>query len=175
MQLSDSKVRLDEILPEVYTDLRAIASRALDRERSDHTYQTTELVHEAYVRLAAVNRIDWDNPDHLLRAAVGVIRRVLIDYARHRKALKRTPQGPAVPAENVTLADQDTKAGVDLLELEEALEKLKAIDQRKAEIVELKYFGGQDIDTIARVLGISPTTIKREWVLAKAWLTRELG
>ncbi len=176
MDLSPSRIRLDEVLPEVYGDLKAIASRALTQERVDHSYQTTELVHEVYLRLASIKEIDWSDPDQLLRAAVGVVRRVLIDYARARKTQKRNPG----PFRVVSAANNfnDCVANVpefDLLELEEALEKLKMFDERKAELVQLRYFGGQDIDTIARLLSVSATTIKREWALAKAWLQRELS
>lgn len=175
MSPSPSRIQLDEILPEVYSDLRAIASRALDRERTNHSYQTTELVHEAYVRLAAVNQIDWRDPDHILRAAVGVIRRVLIDYARAKKSKKRTPDGVLHHGVESELHSPTPNEGIDILELEVALEKLKQLDLRKAEIVELKYFGGQEIDTIGRLIGVSSTTVKREWSLAKAWLLRELN
>ena len=176
MVFSPSRIRLDEVLPEVYGDLKAIASRALNQERVGHSYQTTELVHEIYLRLASIKEIEWSDADQLLRAAVGVVRRVLIDYARARKAQKRNPgpfrvHSPAHDFRECAMVAPE----FDLLELEEALEKLKLLDDRKAELVQLRYFGGQDIDTIARLLGVSPTTIKREWTLAKSWLLRELS
>lgn len=173
--MNDSRIRLDEILPEVYSDLKSIASRALKGERADHSYQTTELVHEIYLRLSSIRAIDWNDSDHLLRAATGVVRRVLIDYARNRNAQKRTPDdGWAISAIQSQQETQLPSEGLDLLDLEAALARLEELDSRKAEIVQLKYFGGQDNPTIARVLGISPTTVKREWALARAWLQREL-
>lgn len=172
---SHSRVQLDEILPQVYGELREIASRALDRERTDHSYQTTELVHEAYVRLAAVNQIQWQDTDHLLRASIGVIRRVLIDYARAKKARKRNPEGVLLRTSADEVPDASSDRGLDLIELEEALEQLGAFDARKAEIVELRYFGGQEIEEIARIMGLSASTVKREWALAKAWLMRQLS
>jgi RNA polymerase sigma factor (TIGR02999 family) len=173
--VNDSRIRLDEILPEVYADLKSIASRALRGERADHSYQTTELVHEIYLRLSTVRAIDWSNSDHLRRAATGVVRRVLVDYARTRNARKRTPDDAwALAATQAQQERSDPTDGLDLLDLESALARLEALDSRKAEIVQLKYFGGQDNVTIARVLGISPTTVKREWALARAWLQREL-
>ncbi len=172
---SPSRIQLDQILPLVYDDLRRIASRILENERSGHSYQTTELVHETYVRLAQIQQIDWADKDRLLYAAVGVMRRVLIDYARAKKTKKREPQGVLLrsPDECVDGAQQET-AGLDLLALDEVLEKLKDFDERKAQVVELRYFGGQQVDTIARLLGVSPATVKRDWQLAKAWLLREL-
>jgi RNA polymerase sigma factor (TIGR02999 family) len=153
-----------------------IASRALKGERADHSYQTTELVHEIYLRLSSIRAIDWSNPDHLLRAATGVVRRVLIDYARTRNARKRTPDDAWTQSATQMQQEQlDPTEGLDLLDLESALSRLEELDPRKAEIVQLKYFGGQDNSTIARVLGISPTTVKREWALARAWLQRELA
>ncbi len=175
MQNTSPRVRLDEILPLVYDDLRRYASKALDRERQDHTLQTTDLVHEAFVRLANINRINWSDQDHLLRAAVGAMRRVLIDYARAKQTQKRDPgRNNLLPTGHFD-GIVDPPPDVDLLALDEAISKLHQFDARKAEIIELRFFGGQDIDSVARILGISATTVKRDWALAKAWLSRELG
>lgn len=174
--MNRSRIRLDEILPEVYADLKSIASRALRNERAGHSYQTTELVHEIYLRLSMIKSIDWNDHGHLLRAAAGVVRRVLIDYARSRQAIKRTPdQTPPSPEVEPPPGWIDSPEDVDLLELEEALTRLETFDARKAEIVQLRYFAGQDNESIAKVLGISPTTVKREWTLARTWLQRELS
>lgn len=176
MAVTMSRVQLDEILPAVYDDLRSIASQALKRESSDHTFQTTELVHEIYLKLAGIRELDWSDSDQLLRAAVGIVRRILIDYARAKKATKRVPDGSAAFENPLCYHDENgISAPPDLLELEEALERLHALDPRKSEVVHLRYFGGQDVETVARLLQISPTTVKREWALAKAWLYRELS
>ena len=154
---------------------RSIASRALKREHPGHSYQTTELVHEAYLRLAEIRLMEWQSQDHVLRAAVGVVRRILIDYARAQKSQKRdiSQAGARLPVGNVALVTLDPDC-IDLLALDEALTKLREIDERKADIVELKFFGGQDNDATARLLEISLSTVKRDWTLARAWLLREL-
>lgn len=170
------RLELDAIFPRVYDELRKFASRSLQNERQDHTFQTTELVHETYVRLARLNEIEWTNRDHIVRAAVGVMRRVLIDYARARGAKKRDVDQLFLncPVRRFSESIEDTPA-IDLLALDEALRKLQILDARKTEIVELRYFGGQDIESVARILGISTATVKRDWALAKAWLFRELS
>ncbi len=174
--MNRSRIRLDEILPDVYADLKSIASRALKNERADHSYQTTELVHEIYLRLSTIRAIDWSNSDHLLRAATGVVRRILIDYARAHRTLKRTPPDPSIDAsEELSRHRETVETELDLLDLEEALKRLEALDPRKAEVVTLRYFGGQNNETIARVLGLSAVTVKREWAMARAWLRRELS
>ena len=167
---------LDSIFPRVYDELRRFASQTLQNERQDHTFQTTELVHETYVRLARLNEIKWTNQDHIVRAAVGVMRRVLIDYARARGAKKRDVEQLFLncPSQGFSESVDDTPA-IDLLALDEALRKLHKLDDRKTEIVELRYFGGQNIESVARILGISTATVKRDWALAKAWLFRELS
>ena len=167
---------LDAILPLVYDELRSCASRALSNERSDHTLQSTELVHEAYVRLAGLKEIDWNDKRDILRAAVGVMRRVLIDHARSRNSQKRGGGNLMLScADELVPAKDDEQETIDLIALDEALEKLGGIDQQKAEIVELRYFGGQTVDEIAGVIGISPATVKRHWTFTKAWLHRELA
>ncbi|MEZ6135592.1 MAG: ECF-type sigma factor [Pirellulaceae bacterium] len=171
----DPKISLDEVLPDVYRDLRGIASRALSNEPPDHSFQTTELVHEAYLRLAEVREIQWDDENQVRRAAVGVVRRVLIDYARAKRSLKRDAARITVFPEAEKFTDvADGPPSLDILALEEALTKLQQLDTRKAEIVELKFFGGQDIAAIAQLLSVSPTTVKREWAIARAWLLQQL-
>ena len=171
----DPKISLDEVLPDVYRDLRGIASRALSNEPPDHSFQTTELVHEAYLRLAEVREIQWEDEKHVRRAAVGVVRRVLIDYARAKRSLKREAARITVYPEADKFASvSDASPSLDIVALEDALTKLQHLDARKAEIVELKFFGGQELATIAQLLNVSPTTVKRDWALARAWLLQQL-
>ena len=171
-----SRFRLDEMLPVVYDELRKYAHRVLDDERDSHSFQTTELVHETYVRLAKINQIEWTNQDHVLRASIGVMRRVLIDYARSHNAKKRNPEQLMLRCPNSGFDESvEPPPEIDLIALDEALKKLAEFDARKAEVVELRYFGGQDIATIARLLDISKATVKRDWTMAKSWLHRELS
>lgn len=170
------RLQLHDALPMVYDELRELASRLMAGERKGHSFQTTELVHEAYLRLARLDRIDLSDKRHIMRIAVGVMRRVLIDHARKHNAQKRDPsqlflQCPINQFENRT----EAPPLIDLLALDEALIRLREIDQRKAEIIELRYFGGQDTDSVADLLGISAATVKRDWALAKAWMFRELN
>ncbi|MEM7453948.1 MAG: ECF-type sigma factor [Planctomycetota bacterium] len=170
------RIQLDELLPQVYEDLRRCASRALAGERPGHVYQTTELVHETYMRLAQINRINWREENDILRAAVVVMRRVLIDHARARNARKRD----AGKIRRLSASDIEmqvatpTRSLDDVLAVDEALEKLRKFDSRKADILELRYFGGQTIESVAVVLDISEATVKRDWTLAKTWMQREL-
>lgn len=167
--------QLDAILPLVYEELRGCASHALASERADHTFQTTELVHEAYVRLTNLREIDWDDNRDVLRAAVGIMRRVLIDHARARNAQKRNSGKILLSCSEDRIPDKDNDTQpIDLLALDLVLKKLQDYDARKSEIVELRYFGGQTIEEIADLLQISAATVKREWAFTKAWLGREL-
>lgn len=176
MVAENSRIQLDAILPLVYDELRDCASRALANERADHTFQTTELVHEAFVRLAGLREIDWEENKDVLRAAIGVMRRVLIDHARARNAKKRQNGRLLLSCTRDMIADpKNDSQPIDLLALDSVLEKLHQFDARKAEIVELRYFGGQTIAEIGDLLGISTSTVKREWTFTKAWLGRELG
>ena len=168
--------QLDALMPRVYDELRKYASRCMSGERAGHSLQTTELVHETYVRLAKITDLSWDDQDHVLRAAIAVMRRVLIDYARSHNAKKRDAGQLFLKAPNAGFAEAvEPEVDIDMLSLDEALTRLAEFDARKAEIVELRYFGGQDVPTVARLLGISPATVKRDWSLAKAWLYRELS
>lgn len=174
--MTTPRIQLDEILPEVYDDLRRFASGALVNERDSHSFQTTELVHETYVRLAGISRMQWTDKDHVLRAAIGVMRRVLIDHARAKNTKKRDPEQLKLVAPNRGFNEQvDAPIELDLLSLDEALKKLAEIDPRKAEVVELKYFGGQNNTAVARLLGLSTATVKRDWTFARAWLLKEIS
>ena len=175
MSLPTTRQQLDQLLPLVYEELRGCASRALQNERADHTFQTTELVHETYVRLARLKEIDWSDKRQITRVAVAVMRRVLIDYARSRGAAKRDSNRLMLaPAVNREAPTDETADQLDLLALDDALEKLQGFDKRKAEIVEMRYFGGQTIEDTAKILDVSIATVKRDWALAKAWLYREM-
>lgn len=163
----------DRLLPLVYDQLRAIAQRALRRERTGHTLESGALVHEAWLRLVDLEQIGWRDRAHFFGACAQVMRRVLIDYARRRQAEKRGgPAGPPVPIEEVIVAAQDRPA--DLLALDEALDRLAALSPRQARIVECRFFAGMSVEDTAEALGASPATVKRDWTLARAWLNREL-
>jgi len=162
-----------DLLPMVYGELRKLAAQRLRRERPDHTLQPTALVHEAYIRLVDQRRVHWQNRAHFYGTAAHVMRRILVDRARARKADKR---GGAW--ERVTLVGDKTSNAandVDVLVLNDALERLAALDAQQERIVELRYFGGLTLDETAAVIGISTATVKREWAIARAWLRAELA
>jgi len=163
---------LDRLLPVVYENLRALARRELARERPDHTLNATALVHEAYLRLVQLDRITWGGRAHFFGAAAQAMRRILISYARMRKADKRGAGAEHVALDDVVAAARQRPEK--LLALDEALERLAEIDERRARIVECRYFAGMSIEETAETLGISPATVKRDWLLARAWLNREL-
>jgi RNA polymerase sigma factor (TIGR02999 family) len=163
---------LDALLPAVYDELRRQAGRALRRETPGHVLQPTALVHEAYLRLVDQRRARWENRAQFFGVAAELMRRILVDHARSRQAAKR-----GGGAQQVTLADDAATAepAFDVLALDDALTRLAALDPRQARVVALRYFGGLDIDETAVALGVSPATVKREWVVARAWLRRALG
>ena len=164
---------LDELLPLVYDELRRLASRYLQREPDGHTLQPTALVHEAYLRLIDQRRVKWKNRAHFYGVSAKVMRRILVDHARARRAGKRGVGWERVPL--VEDAASTDHADVDVLALDEALRRLSAFDPQQERIVELRYFGGLTIDETALVVGISPATVVREWTVAKAWLLNELS
>lgn len=148
------------------------------RERGEHTLQATALIHEAYLRLVDQRRVEWRNRAHFFGIAAQMMRRVLVDHARARLAAKRGGDVRAITLERVVDADEqggDADAALDVLALHEALERLALLDPQQARLVELRYFGGMNIDETATALGISPATVKREWTVARAWLRRELA
>ena len=149
-----------------------MARRHLRRERPDHTLESTALVHEAYLRLIDQNNIQWQNRNHFFALASELIRRILVDYARNRMAAKRGGQNIKLWLDEAIAAPE--KKDLDLVALDDALQALAARDSRQSRIVELRYFGGLTLETTAEVLGISLATVKRDWVLAKAFLKREL-
>ena len=164
---------MDEFFPVVYEELRRIAHRELRHERTGHTLGTTALVHEAYLRLAHLDRIRWKSRAHFLAVAAQAMRRVLVDYAVARRAQKRG--GGHVPDsldDAVAIAGERSE---ELLALDEALQRLQSLDEQHARIVECRFFGGMSIEETAEALGVSPATVKRGWTMARAWLNRELS
>jgi RNA polymerase sigma factor (TIGR02999 family) len=163
---------LDEILPRVYDDLRAVADRYLRNERSGHTLQTTALVHEAYLRLADQSGANWQEEAHVVAIAAQAMRRVLVDHARGRGRIKRGGDRLRVTLSEaaVELADRE----VDLLALDEALAKLAEFDARKATVVELRYFGGLTVAQIGSVVSRSERVVADDLAVARAWLRKEM-
>jgi RNA polymerase sigma-70 factor, ECF subfamily len=148
------------------------------RERGEHTLQATALIHEAYLRLIDQRRVEWRNRAHFFGIAAQMMRRVLVDHARARLAAKRGGDVQPVTLEGVVDAGvhgDDADASLDVLALHEALERLAELDPPQARLVELRYFGGMNIEETASALGMSPATVKREWAIARAWLRRELA
>ncbi|MFM9995378.1 MAG: sigma-70 family RNA polymerase sigma factor [Phycisphaerales bacterium] len=162
----------ERLFPLIYDGLHALAVRAMQSQRAGHTLQATALVHEAYLKLVQPASPAWESRAHFLRVAARAMRSVLIDHARARRTDKRGGGWKRSPLDDGAVFT-DSPSG-DVLALDEALKRLAALDGRKAEIVELRYFGGLEVDEAARVLSVSGVTIKREWRLAKAWLRHEL-
>jgi len=166
---------LDELFPIVYAELRRLARRALGRERRDHTLQPTALVHEAFLRLVPQQDKSWQNREHFFAVCAGLMRQVLVDHARRRRALKRGSGGLKVTLDEATsAATSPGEDALDLLRLDEALAALAQIDGRRARVVEMRYFAGMTVPEIALVLGRPEWDIKKDWKLAKAWLARRL-
>jgi RNA polymerase sigma factor (TIGR02999 family) len=159
---------LDQMLPAVYDELHRLATRYLARERRDHTLQPTALVHEAFLRLINQREVDWRNRAQFLGVAAGLMRRILVNHARDRSAAKR---GGSQERVSLSLVDIPSDApDVDLIALEDALERLNTLDERKAKVVELRFYGGLTNEEVSEVLGISRATVEREWSFARAWL-----
>jgi RNA polymerase sigma factor (TIGR02999 family) len=164
---------LDQLMRAVYGELRRQADRYMRRQPPGHTLQTTALVHEAYLRLIGSEPIEWQNRAHFFGVAAKAMRSILVDHARARHAAKRGGGAPHLTLEAVDLGGGQAPE-VDVVALDEALTRFAAFDPEKSRLVELRYFGGLSIDEAAEVLGISPTTVKRQWSTARAWLRREL-
>jgi RNA polymerase sigma factor (TIGR02999 family) len=159
---------LDQMLPVLYEELRRLASHYLSLEATGHTLQPTALVHEAYFRLVDQRRVDWRNRAQFLGLAANMLRRILVNHARDRAAQKR---GGGVAAVSLSLVEAPSgRPDIELIALEDALQRLAALDERKSKVVELKFFGGLTIEEIAEVLQISAATVEREWAFARAWL-----
>jgi RNA polymerase sigma factor (TIGR02999 family) len=165
---------LDRVLPAVYDHLHRLAERELRRERADHTLSPTALVHEAYLKLVQLDRISWEGRAHFFGACAQVMRRILISYARMKKAEKRGGvAAEPVPIDDVILAAAERPEG--LVALDEALARLAQLNPRQARIVECRFFAGMDVEQTAEVVGASAATVKRDWTAARAWLNRELA
>jgi RNA polymerase sigma factor (TIGR02999 family) len=163
---------LEQLMPLVYRELRRLANYHLAHERPHHTLDSAALVNEAYLKLIDQRNVNWQNRSHFFAIAARMMRRILVDYARARNVAKRG--GGVSP---VSLTDTQRTLGTrasDVVEIDEALDRLKAIDSRKSDVVELRFFGGLSIEETAAILKISPNTVMRDWVAAKAWLHREL-
>jgi RNA polymerase sigma factor (TIGR02999 family) len=163
----------EKLMPLVYDELRRIARRRLARERAGHTLQTTALVNEAYLRIVKREDAQWNDRVHFFALAARVMRQLLVDHARRRGRKKRG--GGEQDRVSLNAGDIPTEGNsLDVLALHEALDKLAALDPRKSQLVELRYFGGLSAEETAEALGVSAITVKREWLKAKAWLYREL-
>jgi RNA polymerase sigma-70 factor, ECF subfamily len=160
------------LMARVYEDLRQVARRRLRAERADHSLAPTALVHEAYLRLIDLRRVRWQNRAHFFAIAARIMRRILVDHARAHRAAKRGRTRWTVPWSDS--AGSTEPRAVDVLDLDGALERLSAIDQRLADLVVLRFFGGLTVEEAAETLGVSPATIKRDWTHARAWLFRDL-
>ena len=164
----------DELLSLVYDELRRQAHRYLQKERSGHTLQTTALVHEAYLKLNKQQNVDWESRSHFFGVAATMMRRILIDYAKTKHRVRRGGVHSDLPLEmalRIAVSDTD----FDLLALDEALDRLAEKDEHLTKVVELRFFSGLGVEETADVLGVSESTVKRDWAMAKAWLHRELS
>ena len=162
----------DQLMPLVYEELRHMAHRHMRKEPSGHTLQTSALVHEAYMRLVDQKAVQWQNRAHFYGIAAQMMRRILVDHARGRQYAKRGGDARPVSLDEGAIVSEERAAEV--VALDEALISLAAIDQRKSQIVTLRFFGGLSIEETAAVLAVSPGTVMRDWTLAKAWLRREM-
>lgn len=164
---------LERLMPLVMSELRDLAKSYMRKEKQGHTLQTTALINEAYIKLVEQKRVDWQNRSHFFGVAALCMRRILVDHA---KAQGRNKRGGSV--EHIALSDDKiipAEKSAELIALDEALQKLSQQDERKSKVVELKYFGGLNMEEIAEVLNVSKTTVEREWRMARAWLQRELS
>ncbi len=165
---------LEKLTPLIYSDLRRIAGMYMQGDRSGHMLQRTELVNEAYLRLLCQKHPHWQSREHFFRITAQMIRRILVDYTRARLACKRGGLIPKIPLENALVEVEVKACDLKLLILDQALQQLAEIDAQQAQIVELRYFAGLTIERTAEVLRISSATVKRDWMVAKAWLHREI-
>lgn len=164
---------LERLMPLVYNELHRLAHRYMAGEQPGQTLQTTALVHEVYLKLVDANDIDWQNRAHFFGLCARLMRRILVDFARSRNYQKRGGQIPHIELEEA--ATVSAVVDSELLAVDEALKRLAAVDARKSEVVELRFFGGLTVEETATALGVSEETVMRDWKLAKAWLLRELS
>lgn len=165
---------LDALLPIVYKELRRLAHFQLRQERPDHTLQSAALVHEAYVRLVGLSPPRWESRSHFFAIAAQQMRQILVDYARRHRAEKRGGGEAPVSLEDTAALSPRKRKDVDVVALDDALTALAQIDPRKAQVVELRFFGGLNFEETAEVLKVSAVTVSRDWTMAKAWLHREM-
>jgi RNA polymerase sigma factor (TIGR02999 family) len=163
----------DELMPLVYQELHRLAHQYMSRERPGHTLQTSALVNEAFLRLTDQRDVQWQNRAHFVGIAGQMMRRILVDYARKRGYAKRGGGACQVSLDEEFMVSE--KRSADVVELDDALQSLARLDDRKSRLVELRFFGGLSIEETAEVLGVSPGTVMRDWTLAKAWLRREMS
>jgi RNA polymerase sigma-70 factor (ECF subfamily) len=163
---------LDRLMPFVYEELHGIAHRYMRGERADHALQTTALVHEAYIRLIDVTRVQWQNRAHFFAVSAQLMRRILVDAARQRNTRKRGADPSHVALDQDLL--EAPERGIDVVAIDDALTKLKTLDPRAERVVELRYFGGLDVAETAEALHVSVETVTRDWRFARLWLLREL-
>ncbi len=174
IDLSSGKQRAaDELLPAIYDELRALAQAKLEYERIDHTLQPTALVHEAYMKLVDQNRVDWKGRTHFFAVSAQAMRRILIDHARRKNREKRGKNWRRIRLDDAFSLTTDHH--VDLLALDEAMERMRKLDERQAEIIDLRLFGGMTIKETAALLDTSPRTVQRDWKMGLTWLRRELS
>jgi len=164
---------LDALTPRVYRELRRLAGRCLQNERPGQTLQVSDLVHEAYLHLADLSRLDWQHRNHFFAVSATLMRRILVDRARRRMAAKRG--GRAQPIDVGQVLDVASQRSAEIVALDDALNALGRMAPRKARIVELRFFAGLEVKETADVIGVSPDTVIRDWRLAKAWLLKELA
>jgi RNA polymerase sigma factor (TIGR02999 family) len=162
----------EALVPLVYEELRRLTRRYLRRERSDHTLESAALVHEAYLRLTWQQPPQWQDRAHFFGVAARLMRQILVDHARNRRAAKRGAGIPRLSLDPQMALPQTRE--VDIVALDDALKRLAGLDPRQSRIIELRFFGGLSIEETAMVLGLSPATVKREWTMARAWLHREI-
>lgn len=163
---------LDRLLPLVHAELRKLAHHYMSRERPGHTLQTTALVNEAYLRLVDQRDVRWENRAHFFGIAARSMRQILVEYARQRRARKRGGDAQRVELDEAALLSDEPNT--DLVALDEALRELAEVDERKSRVVELRFFGGLNVEEVAEVLGVHANTVVRDWDMAKAWLRRQL-
>jgi len=163
----------DELIPLVYQELHRLAHHYMSHERPGHTLQTSALVNEAFLRLADQRDVQWQNRAHFIGIAGQMMRRILVDYARNRGYAKRGGSALQVSLDEELIVSEERSAEV--VALDDALQSLARLDERKSRLVELRFFGGLSIEETAEVLGVSPGTVMRDWTLAKAWLRREMS
>jgi len=164
---------LDRLTPRVYEELRRIAGHFMQNERPGKTIQTTALVHEAYIKLIDVHNVDWQHRAHFFAISAQVMRRILLDRARRCVAAKRGGQAPRVDLDEIP--DLGSGRARELIALDDALNAMAKVDERKARVIELRFFAGLSVEETAEVLRVSPDTVLRDWRLARAWLLAELG